>query len=126
VLTFESVTASHLYSTTGTKIIAVSDMNGCYGYDTVVSSFSVGILQNTLSTIKIHPNPANNELFIESPDFAIEHLEIVDVTGKQLQDITLQPAHQANLNISTLSNGVYIINATYNGVVYRSRFIKAK
>ncbi|MCJ8292700.1 MAG: T9SS type A sorting domain-containing protein [Flavobacteriales bacterium] len=86
------------------------------------SSFSencgVGINQLNATMINIHPNPASDQITIDSED-VIEGIAIFNMFGELVQ----QEA-SATFSVAALPNGGYVMNIqTSNGIV-RSRFVK--
>lgn len=60
------------------------------------------------SIFTVYPNPAMNQLFIESVE-AIT-ISIIDMTGKTIQSQVLKPGKN-ELDVSLLTNGVYVIQS---------------
>lgn len=73
----------------------------------------LGIPENNIQNIVIHPNPSRDTIFIDSKNETIETLDIFDMLGKHL--ITLKGAiHE--VDVSQLIPGVYFLKiATQNG-----------
>jgi uncharacterized repeat protein (TIGR01451 family) len=66
------------------------------------------------------PNPANNQVSIsvQNTNEVLESVTIFDVVGKAVKKVSGISAAQANLDISALSNGMYIVEIhTENDVV---------
>ncbi|MES2558709.1 MAG: DUF4397 domain-containing protein [Bacteroidota bacterium] len=85
--------------------------------DTMLSRWSVGLKEQYINSrsLSVYPNPANNELHIafqsqESDDITIE---IMDLTGKVIV-VQKRDMHSGFndivTNISSLNNGLYILN----------------
>ncbi|MBO7630128.1 MAG: T9SS type A sorting domain-containing protein, partial [Bacteroidales bacterium] len=74
--------------------------------------------------IKLYPNPAANTLYIESEDATIDHIVVLDLTGKEIlrQDIF---NNRGETNVSSLPNGLYIVKALCNGSFQISKFVKS-
>ncbi len=73
-----------------------------------------GILLATDSFVKdnfsIYPNPTKNELFIDAKNLNNTKIEVIDLNGKIL---FYQPLNKTNtLNLSTLTNGIYLFKLT--------------
>jgi hypothetical protein len=70
---------------------------------------SVGSGLNS-ETVKIYPNPATDELFVEFGNEIYNHILITDIRGKVV--ISINDNHQESLKIdvSQLSKGVYAIS----------------
>lgn len=68
--------------------------------------------ENTISGLKIYPNPAKNTLSVTSNSFAVKNVEIYNVLGKVALSakVTNTP-----LNISGLTSGIYIVKVTEDG-----------
>ncbi|MDR2840569.1 MAG: T9SS type A sorting domain-containing protein, partial [Paludibacter sp.] len=85
--------------------------------DTALSVSAVSI-----SEIKIYPNPAKNELFINFP--AAENVdnssnvEIFNITGQRM--LSTKYTNHQSINISTLQSGIYILKCGK----YYGRFVK--
>jgi hypothetical protein len=76
--------------------------------------------------VKVYPNPANDILNVDINTKAggkIE-LEVVDVLGQKISAVTAVN-HRAQMNVSGLAPGVYVIECYRDGVkVNATRFIK--
>ncbi len=67
------------------------------------------------NSIKIHPNPSKENIFIES-DFAIKSIELFDVQGRVLMAKPINQT-QTRLDISGYANGIYLLKvATGKGI----------
>lgn len=80
-----------------------------------VNTSMAGIADNELErSLNIYPNPAQDLLHLEYalPQGAQVKLAVSDVLGKVVLERTMQPAtgaHREILDLSTLSNGVYVV-----------------
>jgi len=82
------------------------------------------IISNSTVGIKYYPNPAKNSLTVIMPDNAISDVQllITDVSGRiVLNQIITQ--EKSLLNISNLSNGIYLIRTVINNDVKISKLI---
>jgi hypothetical protein len=76
---------------------------------------NVGIEENNqLSSINIFPNPATNQLTIETGQLKIKSVEIYDVVGERLLcTLTPNPSPSgegsASIDVSKLSPGMYFV-----------------
>ena len=78
----------------------------------------VGIDEITFSEVNVYPNPASSQITIDSYEL-VEGIKIFSMFGELVQQEILK-----SFSVSSLPNGVYIMNIqTSNGMV-RSRFIK--
>lgn len=78
----------------------------------------VAIANNTQAVdlsknIAIYPNPASNLITIETTDLEIENIEIFDLTGRKVLEKN-QLNNRNQLNVSQLTDGLYIINIKTN------------
>lgn len=65
----------------------------------------------TINSLQIFPNPATNELHIESTDNEKLTAQLFDITGKEV--ISSTPfINSANINIQTLIHGIYFLRIT--------------
>jgi hypothetical protein len=87
-------------------------------YDNTVSSPG---LKNG-NSFRIYPNPAKNELFIESNEFQYDKIEIFDMTGKliQSQQVSFEP--KTRLPIS-LPAGIYCLKIRNKKNFFTRNFI---
>jgi hypothetical protein len=64
---------------------------------------------NTITGLKIYPNPAKNTLFVTSDSFVEKQVELYNVLGK----IALKAnTSNAPINLSGLASGIYIVKVT--------------
>lgn len=72
----------------------------------------------------IYPSPAINQIVIENTDFSIgDIIGIYDVQGKLLMQNNLLQT-KTNINISSLSKGVYVVKLSNNRYSLVKRFLK--
>jgi hypothetical protein len=87
---------------------------GALRYDNViVSNGALSTTQNSISGLKVYPNPVTNgNLFITSDSNETKSVAVYDVLGKQVLRtvVTNQP-----INVSSLNSGVYIVKITEEG-----------
>ena len=73
-----------------------------------------------INGIHIYPNPAHESLNIQLPEGATRYT-ISDLSGRVLSS---HNAGQTKLNLSNLSEGMYLLSTEVNGVKYSVRFVK--
>jgi hypothetical protein len=79
----------------------------------VTTTGTVGLNDNLASQFSVSPNPANNIININSSNNAlINGAEIVDMNGRTVKTATYNGISDAQINISDLSSGVYMMNLT--------------
>ena len=121
-----SDSATHFYQTVAYDDLIVTDTKGCSFTDTIVASFALGTLENSAGVLKVFPNPTADELFIESGDYSMREIEILDVAGIQVFHQSFADVHHATVNTSNLSAGAYLLNSNSDTMTYHSWFIKIK
>ena len=87
----------------------------------------VGSIENSKSnTLKIYPNPSSSYLKIEGGDnnsFIDKHIKIYDVLGQLVKSYTLINSED-EIDISMLSNGVFILNVLIEDQYVSFKFVK--
>ncbi len=64
---------------------------------------------NTLSKFSLYPNPSTNYVEISSPETPIFDIQVYDLSGKLIISNNYNSETAINLNISNLSNGIYLL-----------------
>ena len=108
---------------TGAGICASLDVAGA-PID-VIDTLSVD--ENELAdSLNFYPNPVQNELTIKnSRGIQINTIELFDISGRRVKNILVnQNNTNMNINLSDLSNGVYIINIISDNGQLSKRLIK--
>ena len=72
------------------------------------------------SSLSIYPNPAKDQLFVET-EMAVEEISVYDVFGRQQLAISGQ---QSAVDVSNLSDGVYFVKVKSENNEVVKRFIK--
>jgi hypothetical protein len=75
-----------------------------------------------LSTVKLYPNPTSNTLNIEAQN-TIQSIAIYDILGQEILNKEINSL-STGLDVSNLSNGVYMIKTVIGGVNSSTKFIK--
>ena len=78
-----------------------------------LGGYTLGVKQNSISGLRVYPNPVTNgNLFISSDSNETKSVAVYDVLGKQVLRtvVTNQP-----INVSSLNSGVYIVKITEEG-----------
>jgi len=112
-----SQTATEL--TTGEYTVTITDNNNCSIIETVFVEYNTSVDKIETELISIYPIPANNALFIKNSSNENIYIELVDVLGKQLSNMNVQPLTEISINVSSLAEGIYFIkhNNQINKVV---------
>ncbi|MDR4954730.1 PQQ-dependent sugar dehydrogenase [Chryseobacterium sp. ES2] len=74
-----------------------------------ISTGTLGTNENTLGTVKVYPNPASKEIFIDGVKDKKATLEIISSEGRKVME-TDQIINSKGINISGIPAGVYYIN----------------
>jgi len=75
------------------------------------------------ASFSIYPNPATDVINISNSFDVIENVKITDLNGRIVKEIALD-VEKAQINISDLAQGVYILNATSNGRTVTEKIVK--
>ena len=70
----------------------------------------------------IYPNPAQNELNIVLNE-DVDHIEIVDILGKTVLNISLENNISQNIDVSSLQNGIYFVKTYFGKKISSKKFI---
>lgn len=87
--------------------IMINDRSG--GFFLVRSSL-LGVDDFDATSFAIYPNPATDQLTIETQDENITSVLVVDVVGKVLYSEENLSSTNKNIDISTFSEGIYFVN----------------
>ena len=99
-------------ATAGSGNISIDEirLGGSWAY---VTSATLKINQNTISGLKMYPNPVSGgTLFIETAANTEKTITVYDVLGKLVLNTTTA---DSSVNVSALHTGVYIVNITEEG-----------
>lgn len=95
--------------------------NGKWQIDNIRFTYSsLGLKDNTITGLKIYPNPAKTSLFITSDDITTKNIIIYNVLGKV---VLTAKVNNGFINVSSLANGVYIIKITEEGKTVTRKLI---
>lgn len=65
---------------------------------------------NTTKTVNISPNPAKDEVHITAKNLNGNYqVKIYNMTRSLVKDVSYNPSYQKSINVSNLTNGVYVI-----------------
>ncbi len=101
-----------------------------FSIDNFVMQSTVGLEELTnISNTTLFPNPTTNNLFlnIESNTTSALSINVFDISGKELQNNTIQTTigkNQYNINAEHLEAGVYFIELSDGNVSKKIKFIK--
>ena len=87
---------------------------------TITIGISTDISDKQLKTVQLYPNPVSTMLYINA-DFSPEKVEIYNLAGSKIyEDYNVSNG----VDVSSLSNGVYIISVINNGNSTKLKFYK--
>ncbi len=69
----------------------------------------LSIEENSLTTFNLYPNPSTNYVEISSPETPISEIQVYDLSGKLVISNKYNSEANINLNISSISNGIYLL-----------------
>ena len=91
--------------------IIISDINtGFY----LVKESSLGIAEFDDEALKVYPNPANDQVNIQTTDHPVRNVKIFAMNGQLVRSYNNLDDIHVNLNISDLSKGVYLMQINEN------------
>jgi len=104
----------------GTYYVEVVGSNGCFGQSAPYSFSSVGIAE-LINDISIFPNPTNGIVQIQT-ELPIDFVNVFNSIGKKQRVIL----NDNSLDLTHLSNGVYIASISINNHIITKRIILSK
>jgi len=114
----------HTINFTYHKDFSVSDGNDCAWVDNITLPEGVSNVKIiTNNNINVYPNPANDFISI-STNYKNTKIQIFDNTGKLIK--VLNSYNNEKINISNLTNGIYICKLTTDDVVSFTKFVITK
>jgi hypothetical protein len=108
-------------SSTGNYSVMLTD-NGCTTTSSCTSVLITALEDVKVDNIRVFPNPAHNELFLEAPnEITIQAIEILNINGQVIRQIN---ANTSVIDVNELTQGIYILRvSTSNSIMYK-RFVK--
>lgn len=98
----------------------------CFDMASITAIVGLKDFENTEFVFGLYPNPASSHLLITNKSIVNEDLcyAIYDVNGKKLQAGNLGAEHAKHIDVSTLQQGIYIINVSNGKTTYSNKFVK--
>lgn len=115
-------TISGTSTTTGTHHFTVQAMNSAGNATKALSikiEDGVGISEIEISEIMIYPNPTTGDIKIESGNFQVWKVEILDIAGR-----TILVSQETSINISQFPPGTYFLKLTTETKILTKKVIK--
>jgi len=99
--------------------------DGMMGSFRVLDTTSTGIKQLNFNNLVIYPNPAQNELHIKlESSIQTYEISVLNVLGESIPLIKPRNTNEIVLNISSLKNGIYVLQIKTNNQISFTKFIK--
>lgn len=114
--TFDAANYPETYIT-----VVVSNSAGC-SEESAASFVSVEELA-ILNAVNIFPNPATNVVTIKVGNIDNPQIELRTVTGQLIQTVSVKNNSQTNVDVSSLSTGMYLVKITANKVTATQKLI---
>lgn len=89
----------------------------------IISSNGTGIQTVALPGLQLYPNPVAEQLHITIPDCLHATVSLMTASGATLSE-QIYTGGSEMIDVSTLSNGIYLVKIVKDGQVYFSRFTK--
>ncbi len=122
--TFTTTTFSFTPSTT-TVVIYVralaamsSETEVFYDNISLIKTSELSVPDVELETVKVYPNPVSDVLHISTPT-AVDHVRIFNIAGNSVAN-----SNDEKIDVSDLTNGVYIVNISIGETSISRSFIK--
>ncbi|WP_189342900.1 T9SS type A sorting domain-containing protein, partial [Ulvibacter litoralis] len=77
-----------------------------------------------LDAVSVYPNPAQNVLYVVSPNSAIVNTAVYDIQGRKVLTTKNTNDSTVEVPVSTLSNALYFVEITTEAGVVTKRIIK--
>lgn len=114
----------------GTYIVIINEAENCgvansinNGYPAITNNGLASVNDHFASNFSVYPNPATNVINVANSADVINNVTITDLNGRTVKQVTAG-VNEAQINISDLAQGVYILNATSNGKSFTQKIVK--
>ena len=87
--------------------IVISDLNE--GFILVKSNEVLGTNESDFTTFNLSPNPAKNNLTINSKNDPLKQIEIFNVLGQRIINLNFSSSLSENIDITGLNSGMYLV-----------------
>ena len=123
---------SHTYTTNGTYTVSYQVQNVC-GTDNVQASFTISCLVGTTAPngtqVLLYPNPTRSMAALELnlPSASEADVQLMDLHGRMIEQIHGHynaGSNKLQLDLSTLSGGVYVVQVVADGLHWQGKIVK--
>jgi hypothetical protein len=119
-----SVTAAN-GTTTNLLVYTIDDWDSSYYVDNIVYNTELGVKTSLISNLSIYPNPATDVVNIASSETAsLYGVQITDINGRVVKTVKYNGVESAQVNVSELANGVYIMSVTSDKGTSTQKIVK--
>ena len=104
----------------GTYTVTVTDANGCQENTAVVVEDVSGVMENTLESIQLIPNPSSEQVTLSTSDrnLQIERVLVYSMEGKKMHVPEFSLGNKPTFSISSWKPGLYLVHVWMNGHEY--------
>jgi len=100
-----------------------TDFNGDFTYSNIVT------VSSKADVVSLYPTPANDKVFVKlfSEEAGVVQIDIFDLTGQKVLSQSFQKskgANSINVNVNSLSQGVYMLCINNSSPKKQLRFVK--
>jgi PKD repeat protein len=120
--------AVHNYATGGIYTVCLTATDACGSIDSTCQQVFIvvtGMNETAANAISTYPNPVNDQLTISfAKEMKNAQLEIIDQTGRLVQQVQNISGQKLTLNVSTLPAGIYLLRVTDENGSSSARFTR--
>lgn len=77
-----------------------------------------------LEVISVYPNPSKDVINVNSSINSFNSISIVDLNGRVVKNVNFDAVTEAQINISDLASGVYVMNVTSEKETFSKKIVK--
>lgn len=74
--------------------------------------------------ISVYPNPSKDVINVNSSINSFNSISIVDLNGRVVKNVNFDAVTEAQINISDLASGVYVMNVTSEKEIFSKKIVK--
>lgn len=112
----------------GNYAVVVTGANGCTNTSACMAITTISVEENSLVTgLTVSPNPTDGAFSISTNSYSGQvNIEVMDLAGKIIFNSaqTIAPNASADIDLSNMANGVYIVNVSDVNETHSIRVVK--